>query len=291
MSRPHASVILATYNRAHLLKLSIEGYNRLRFPLDKLEVIVVDDGSVDDTQQVCELFDSRIDLKYIKLRKQPGLWRDCAAVINCGIRAAKGSTILLTHPEILPGADAVGAVCDNAVGVNWVSCKGYYLNPEQQTQIDTVNWRQEGPKAFRQLPDFYADPLEKLGHLNADYLPANIDRVGTDPTHHKVWESWIFAGCSRKLMSELGGLYESPHWGVIDLNLHARRVVLGLNTVTPTGDDEIVCHFNHDVAVGDFKTTVRDIDTAHQHAPPMNPRTACYPAINELWGPILNYNY
>lgn len=280
-TRPLCSVVIATFQRAHLLNLSIEGYNRLRFPLDRLEVIVVDDCSTDSTQQVCERFDPRIDLKYIKLRKNPEVWRDCAAVIGVGMRAAKGSVILPTHPEILPGADSVTAVCDLAKDNVWVSCKGYYLSVEDQQNINLVNWKEEGPKSFRQLPGFY-----KLRECHPDYHPSGIDRVGVDPHFHKAWLSWIFSGYTRRGWSKLGGFIPTSSWGSVDLLLLQRRQKLGIETVTPTGDDEIVAHFNHDTNVGVFKVTDRDMQKAFSQNYCLTVEGCQYPAVDELWGPI-----
>jgi hypothetical protein len=243
---------------------------------------VVDDGSTDDTQKVCERFDSRIDLKYIKLRKDPSVWVDCAYSINVGIRAAKGAVIIPTHPEIYPGADAVTAVCDLATDNAWVSCKGYYLRPVDMDNLDTVNWREEGPKAFRQLPGFY-DP-QPGGH--PDYHPAAIETVGKPGGTHPSWLSWIFAGTTRRLWSRLGGFIPTTAWGAVDLLMVQRRQRLGIATVTPTGDDEYVAHFNHDRPQGEFTPTDRDMKKCFDQAPYLSVEQCHWPGVDELWGPL-----
>lgn len=58
------SAIIPTYNRAHLISRAIE--SALAQTLSPAEVIVVDDGSTDDTKSVCERFGDRI--RYIQRR-------------------------------------------------------------------------------------------------------------------------------------------------------------------------------------------------------------------------------
>lgn len=55
MSRPFCSIVMATYNKAPLLELSLRSIREQRVPFE-YEVIVVDDGSRDDTPQVCKKY-------------------------------------------------------------------------------------------------------------------------------------------------------------------------------------------------------------------------------------------
>lgn len=80
------SVILPTYNRAERVRQSIESV--LKQSVKDIELIVVDDGSTDNTEDIVEsIVDQRIN--YIKLNHNKGA---CAAR-NIGIEAAKGEYI------------------------------------------------------------------------------------------------------------------------------------------------------------------------------------------------------
>ncbi len=69
MTKPLVSVIIPTYNRAELLKRAIE--STLAQTYKNIQVVVVDDGSEDNTPEVVRSFkDSRI--KYIRLQKNSG---------------------------------------------------------------------------------------------------------------------------------------------------------------------------------------------------------------------------
>ena len=84
-SLPKVSVILPTYNRAHLVGRAIESVFKQSY--SDLELIVVDDGSTDNTQSDIKKFsDSRF--RYVAVSHGGG-----AAARNAGIQAAKGQFI------------------------------------------------------------------------------------------------------------------------------------------------------------------------------------------------------
>lgn len=80
------SVIIPTYNRAHLLGRAIE--SALTQTYGRLEVIVVDDGSRDNTREVVATWQDR-RLQYIRHERNKG----GSAARNTGIRMAKGDYI------------------------------------------------------------------------------------------------------------------------------------------------------------------------------------------------------
>ena len=83
---PKVSVIIPTYNRAHLLERSMRSVLAQTFK--DFELIVVDDGSSDNTSEVVKKFsDARI--RYVKHK----INRGGAAARNTGINLAKGDFI------------------------------------------------------------------------------------------------------------------------------------------------------------------------------------------------------
>ncbi|MEK7290503.1 MAG: glycosyltransferase, partial [Planctomycetota bacterium] len=82
---PVVSVILPTYNCANFLPHSIQSI--LSQTYDSYEIIVVDDGSTDNTKEVLNPFMQRIS--YIKLEQNKGL----PAARNIGIKSALGKYI------------------------------------------------------------------------------------------------------------------------------------------------------------------------------------------------------
>lgn len=83
---PTVSVVIPTYNRAQLIARSIKSV--LSQTYQDFEIIIVDDGSTDNTEEVVSSFnDERI--RYIRHEKNKGE----AAARNTGIKAAKAEFI------------------------------------------------------------------------------------------------------------------------------------------------------------------------------------------------------
>lgn len=83
---PTVSVILPTYNRAHVVGRAIRSV--LEQTYEDFELIVVDDGSTDGTEEVVRSFDDP-RIRYIRHAQNRG----GAAARNTGIRAARGEYI------------------------------------------------------------------------------------------------------------------------------------------------------------------------------------------------------
>jgi len=114
VDKPLVSVVIPTYNRAHLLSRAIHSALAQDFP--ELEVIVVDDGSTDETTQLVTQFEA---VRAIRFEHNRG----GAATRNAGIEAARGEFVafLDSDDEWLPiktrrqvdvmrGSPAIGAV-------------------------------------------------------------------------------------------------------------------------------------------------------------------------------------
>src|SRR5215211_4680469 len=83
---PRVSVVIATWNRSNYLRLAIESVLRQSFR--SFEVLVVDDGSTDDTAEVVRAFGAPV-----RLIQQRNQGRSTAR--NAGIREARGDLIAL----------------------------------------------------------------------------------------------------------------------------------------------------------------------------------------------------
>ena len=94
------SVVIPTFNRAHTLPDAAESLHGQDAPL---ELIVVDDGSTDDTARVMGELASRspFPVAYLQ-REHAGMW----AAVNAGVAAAKGEMVALLGSDdmLAPGA-------------------------------------------------------------------------------------------------------------------------------------------------------------------------------------------
>jgi glycosyltransferase involved in cell wall biosynthesis len=83
-STPLVTAIIATYNRAYIVGEAIESV--LQQTYSHLELIVIDDGSTDETQETLKAYGDRI-----RVIRQPNAGP--AAARNTGIRASRGTYI------------------------------------------------------------------------------------------------------------------------------------------------------------------------------------------------------
>jgi len=85
---PTVTVIIPTYNRAHLVCRAIQIV--LNQTYKDFELIIVDDGSTDNTEDIIKEFKKKDErIKYIRHKKNKG----GSAARNTGIKAAKGEYI------------------------------------------------------------------------------------------------------------------------------------------------------------------------------------------------------
>jgi hypothetical protein len=98
MTAPRVSVVIPVYNLRPYLSEAIESALGQTLPSDELEVIVVDDGSTDDSAAVARRYVPRV-----RLLEQPN--RGVSAARNAGIREARGTFLAFLDADdrIRPG--------------------------------------------------------------------------------------------------------------------------------------------------------------------------------------------
>lgn len=94
------SVLFATRNRAALLPSVLESFTALAAPPGGWELVVVDNGSSDDSRAVAESFRDRLPLICL-VEPVPGK----NAALNTGLAAASGDLVVLTDDDVYPRPD------------------------------------------------------------------------------------------------------------------------------------------------------------------------------------------
>jgi glycosyltransferase involved in cell wall biosynthesis len=92
MDLPQVSVVIDNYNYARFLKQCVESALAQDYPAERLQVIVVDDGSTDESLEVARGFSDHIQLIAQSNQGQPGAF-------NAGIAAAEGEIVLLMDSD------------------------------------------------------------------------------------------------------------------------------------------------------------------------------------------------
>ena len=205
---PSFSVLIPVYNEENSIKEKIENIRSLEYSQDKVEIIVVDDGSTDRTLEILEEFE---DVKILRLKRSGK-----TAAINAGLKTATLDIVLLTDADCLLASDALlraaEAFYDDSVGA--VSGKTCLRNSkpslvvkesshisgsliENESQLDSVPSGMGGFLAFRRKlvkmlnPECLADDVDisikvRMAGYRIVYAPSIM--VSTwDPDDFKTW--------------------------------------------------------------------------------------------------------
>ena len=128
--KPKVSLIIATYNEAAVVNEKLENVQKIVYPSDKLQVILVDSASTDGTLDACRSFIEKNDLCYpVKLLSERQRLGKSHA-LNIAVEYAEGEIIATSdadafwEPDALSNAvrffsdPSVGAVTGREVLVN-----------------------------------------------------------------------------------------------------------------------------------------------------------------------------
>jgi len=96
---PRLTVVVPTHNRSQILGRALRGLLDQTSPPGLYEIVVVDDGSTDNTPQILAQAQASASGRLRYLRQES---KGPAAARNLGVRAARGAIILFTGDDCLP---------------------------------------------------------------------------------------------------------------------------------------------------------------------------------------------
>jgi len=208
------SVVIATYNRANFLPATIDSVLSQKF--QNFELIVVDDGSTDNTRQVLEPYSSRIRYFY-----QENMGPSAAR--NMGARQANAPWVAIQDSDDLCASNHLEALygyVKNHPQIGMVFANGKYLG---------------GPEHNREtiIPAKKSRRLARMGVQLADLFENSIVRLQA-------------ALISKEAYDSLGGHDESL-WICMDLDLAFR---LFMNFPVTYLEDAVFYYRKHDGNIG-----------------------------------------
>jgi len=192
------SVIISTYNRSHILRRTLTSFARQTVSTDRFEVIVVDDGSRDDTGQMCRKMQRTLtNLKYVVLRENAG----AARARNRGIEAAAGEYILFTDDDCIPDPCRIEVMKDCLEGQSVVA--GAIASPLRRYLPLSHNISQ----VHRFMPGHRAGRIRFVSTANLGVRRDVLRKVGTFRADLRIAQDteWSF-----RLQDEGFSIYFAP---------------------------------------------------------------------------------
>jgi glucosyl-dolichyl phosphate glucuronosyltransferase len=207
VSDPLFSVVVCTHNRADYLERALAGIARLNFPPDRFEVLVVDNGSTDDTRQRTVLFLNKpYSVRYLQ---EPVLGLSVAR--NTGWREARGRYIAYLDDDAIPSEEWLARAADViAEGRGDVGMLGGRVEPIWEAPRPT--WLGDNLLSLLSMVDLGAEPR---------YVDEDFGIVGANMI------------IPRLLLERFGGF--SPHVGRIGSSLLSSEEVLLKRTLAKGG--------------------------------------------------------
>lgn len=221
-------VLITTYNRALQLSRSLERMQKLTKPD---EILVVDDGSIDNTHAVVNSFVQVLPIRYI-YNNNPR-WSICSMARNIGLKNTDADVIITSEPELLWITDVVPHIMNK---------RDQY--PYQIISAGTV-YHYQTRTDFH--PGFIIDPVSALHDCKVeDYQiePRAYTQTGLVKTVNM--QATFLAMYERRWLMELGGWDEGfpGSYGFDDIELCTRLRINGINQcIDPT---LAVIHQYHD---------------------------------------------
>lgn len=114
---PEFSIIIPAYNAAGTISACVRALKTQTIPSDRYEIIVVDDGSTDNTAQRAEMAGARV------IRQENA---GAAAARNVGAQVARGNLLLFTDADCIPAPDWVARMVAPFADPSVAGAKGVY---------------------------------------------------------------------------------------------------------------------------------------------------------------------
>ncbi len=184
---PFVSILVPAYNEGPVIQGSIRSLLRLDYP--RFEIIVIDDGSRDDTYSRAALFEGRHGGAQVRVVHQSNAGK--AEALNHGIRIAGGSLILCMDGDsaLDPGTlraavrhfdePAVGAVAGNVKVVNRTTMLARLQALEYVEGLNMVRQAQAFFRAVNIVPGpigmFRREALLEAGGYHPDTFAEDCD--------------------------------------------------------------------------------------------------------------------
>ena len=209
-----STLLITTFNRGSLLKQNLERLTKLTLPD---EVLIVDDGSSDDTESICKSFSNTLPIKYIYNHNPK--WSICSMARNIGVKNCIGDVIITAEPEMIFVTDVIKQLLEDFdnYSQHFISV-GTIYHAQAKTPIH---------------PLIAIDPKKILSESVIDDYEIVRSKPYTETGYVKTidWIAMFIALYKKNWLMELGGWDEGFEgaWGWDDVDLSTRLRQNGVN--------------------------------------------------------------
>jgi glycosyltransferase involved in cell wall biosynthesis len=172
---PKVSVVVASYNGQRTLKACLDSLCRLDYP--DYEIILVDDGSTDDTPRIASFYPN---VRCFRHERNLGL----SVARNTGIAAAAGEIVAFTDSDCRADQDWLYYLVGDLIRSEFVGIGGPNLPPPEDSPMAAVVMASPGGPAHVMLTDRQAEHIP--GCNMAFYKWALAQIGGFDPIFRRA---------------------------------------------------------------------------------------------------------
>jgi glycosyltransferase involved in cell wall biosynthesis/tetratricopeptide (TPR) repeat protein len=170
--RPKLSLCISTYNRAGWLGVNLRNiFAQVGTPRDDLEVMIVDNASIDSTAEVVKPYLNRTDFRYIRNQKNVGMLGNLAVTAQ----RAKGEYVWILGDDDLtrPGTiERVLQIIDRHPGIGLIYLNyGYTSEPDPASVGDIAAFLDAYNVLEPPGPDEFA-PVKRLAAKSENFFTA-----------------------------------------------------------------------------------------------------------------------
>jgi glycosyltransferase involved in cell wall biosynthesis len=162
---PMVSIIVCSYNGARTLRECLNSLRNLDYP--KYEVIFIDDGSKDNTQEIMRDFPGVRNI----VQSHKGL----SAARNAGIAAAKGEIVAFTDSDCMADRDWLYFLVSTLLSGNFAAVGGPNISPPSTNWIQATVGAAPGSPSHVLLSDTVA---EHVPGCNMAFHKWALDEIG-----------------------------------------------------------------------------------------------------------------
>lgn len=246
--RPFVSVIVPTYNRRQILEKCLSALLEQTYPAASYELIVIDDGSTDDTRAMVGRMSRE---REAGAGSSPIVYRyrqhtSISAARNEGIRIARGELVIFLDSDIVTKPDFIAAhVRVHQEAVLAARRGGGRLDSDEAAGVESDRAIVHGRVIYTTNLDEPTSEKRKLTDVSAAFFAT---------TNVSIARRWLIEA----------GLFDEDftEYGWEDLELGKRLKKLGLRAVR--SEEPVGYHFKHEFSVSNLPAIRRkEIERGH----------------------------